>query len=582
VTEPSWLFARTLVDELARCGLTDAAVAPGSRSAPLALALAEQPGIRVHVLLDERSAAFFALGIGKTQGRAAALVCTSGTAAANFHPAVIEADSSRVPLLVLTADRPPELRDTGANQTIDQTRLYGGAVRWFADPGPPRPGPEAARYWRSLAARAWAETLGRPAGPVHLNLPFDEPLVPKRLEDLPLPGREGGRPWLRAEPVGTPPTPARIESLAEAVGGARRGLLVAGWGADVHPEAADAFLAATGWVVLADPLSGLRQGPAAISTYNALLRVEEFARAQRPELVVRLGAAPTSKQLATWLDASIPQVLIDPDRGWADPARAAEQRLAVDPSALLAEVAGAVDGHGAGARDSSWRGSWTAAEAAARSTMDELLDGWEEPFEGRVARDLAAALPDGATLVAGSSMPVRDLESFARPREGLRYLGNRGASGIDGTVATTLGVAAASDGPVAALLGDLAFVHDAGSVLAAARQSRRQGRGAVLVVIDNNGGGIFSFLPQASLPRHFEGLFGTPHDLELEAVATAGGLSCQRVAKADGLAPAVEEAVAAALTVGETRVLLVGSDRTMNVERHAEVNRTVAAALGVS
>jgi len=596
---PSWAFARTLVDELARQGLTDAVIAPGSRSAPLALALAEQDGVRAHVLIDERSAAFFALGLARASGRPAAVVCTSGTAAANFHPAVLEADHGRVPLLVLTADRPPELRGTGANQTTDQTRLYGPAVRLFADPGPPRPGQAAA--WRGLAARAWAEATGMgaggAAGPVHLNLPFDEPLVPPSLDGAgAAPGRPGGAPWTAPAASTRAAGAEEVAAVAALVGGVERGLVVAGWGAGADPGALDAFTAATGWPVLADPLSDLRRGPLAVSTYDALLRVAGFAAGHRPEVVLRLGAPPTSKALVGWLTPEITQVLVDQDRAWADPGRAAELRVTADPTALLHALAerlgperkpmsrsGAGGAEGPGPGPTAWAGTWLAAEGAARRAIDVLLDGWQEPFEGRVARDLAAMLPDGATLVAGSSMPVRDLEQFARPRDGLRHLANRGLSGIDGFVATALGVAAArtgagrSDtpaGPVAALCGDLTFLHDASGVLGARRQPPEHH--VVFVVVDNDGGGIFSLLPQAGLPRHFETLFGTPHGLDLGALCDVAGLAWRRIAKAGELAPAVTEA----LVAGGTRVVLVPSERAVNAHRHREVAEAVAEAVG--
>ena len=572
----NWRLARTLVDELVRAGLTDACLAPGSRSAPLALALNEHPGVRLHVHLDERSAGFFALGAAKASGRPAVVLCTSGTAAANLHPAVVEADHAHAPLLVLTADRPPELRGTGANQTVDQLKLYGSSVRLFCEVGAPVDDPGAGSYWRSLGSRAWAAALGPPAGPVHLNLAFAEPLLPERLDDGPAPGRPDGAPWTRSSPRARLPDPDEVLELAEAVRGAPRGLLVAGWGAELDPGAVDAFTRVSGWPVLADPLSGARRGPAAVSTYDGLLRLADFAAAHRPDLVLRLGAAPTSKALTGWLDASVPQVMVDPGGGWPDPARAVGRHLSADPSALLRALAAAgATGRrpSAGAGDGAWLDDWLRAEALARRAIDELLDAGEEPFEGRVARDLVAALPDGATLVVGSSMPVRDVDAFAAPREGLRLLANRGASGIDGLVATALGVAAASDGPVAALCGDLSLLHDAGSLLGAAGRSP----GAVLVVCDNDGGGIFSFLPQARLPaRAFERLFATPHRLDLADLAAAARLRWQRLTKASELAPALR----AALARGGTEVLLVPGDRAANLARHREVTGAVAAALG--
>jgi 2-succinyl-5-enolpyruvyl-6-hydroxy-3-cyclohexene-1-carboxylate synthase len=570
-------FALTLVDELARAGVTDACLAPGSRSAPLALALAEHPGIGVHVHLDERSAAFFALGAAKRSGRPVVVVCTSGTAAANFHPAVLEADHARVPLLVLTADRPPELRGTGANQATDQLKLYGPAVRWFCEVGVPADDPAAGRYWRSLASRAFAEAAGPPAGPVHLNLAFADPLVPldpapdpgRRLAGEPAPGRPGGAPWTAAPAGVRAAADGDVAALAEAVRAEARGLLVVGWGAGLDPAAVDAFAAASGWPVLADPLSGARRGPAAVSTYDGLVRAPRFAAGHRPDLVVRVGGAPTSKALTAWLDETVPQVLVDPAGGWLDPGRSVSLRLTADPSALLAAVAARLDGRGPG----PWLGQWLAAEGLAREAIDGLLEEWTEPFEGRVARDLVAWMPDGGTLVVGSSMPVRDVDAFARPREGLRLLANRGLSGIDGFVATALGVAAAGEEPVAALCGDLTLLHDASSLLGAAGRPR----GAVLVVCDNDGGGIFSFLPQARLPAElFEPLFGTPHGLDLAALAAAARVPSRVVEKAADLVPALD----AALASGGTQLVVVRGDRAANLARHLALTEAVAAAVG--
>ncbi|HWD45450.1 MAG TPA: 2-succinyl-5-enolpyruvyl-6-hydroxy-3-cyclohexene-1-carboxylic-acid synthase [Actinomycetota bacterium] len=567
-------FALTLVDELARAGVTDACLAPGSRSAPLALALAEHPGIAVHVHLDERSAAFFALGAAKRSRRPVVALCTSGTAAANFHPAVLEADHARAPLLLLTADRPPELRGTGANQAADQLKLYGPAVRWFCEVGVPTDDPAAGRYWRSLASRAWAEATGPPAGPVHLNLAFAEPLVPPdpaaATDDRPAEGRPGGAPWTAAPRGVRAAAPEDVAALAEAVWSNPRGLLVAGWGVDLDPLAVDAFVAASGWPLLADPLAGARRGPAAISAYDGLLRAPGFAAGHRPELVVRVGAAPTSKALTAWLDPSVPQVLVDPDAGWMDPGRSASLRLVADPSALLAAVAERLAGP---APERSWLAGWLTADRLAREAIDGLLDDWAEPFEGRVARDLVAWVPDGGTLVVGSSMPVRDVDAFAAPRDGLRFVANRGLSGIDGFVATALGVAAAGDEPVAALCGDLTLLHDASSLLGAAGRPR----GVVLVVCDNDGGGIFSFLPQARLPREmFEPLFGTPHGLDLAALAAAARVPATVVEKAADLLPALD----AALAGGGTRLLVARGDRAANLARHRAVTEAVAAAVG--
>ncbi len=565
-------FARTLVDEWARAGLTTAAVAPGSRSTPMALALAADPRVRVHVFLDERSAGFFALGAAKASGRPAAVLCTSGTAAAHLHGAVLEARHARVPLLVCTADRPSELRDTGAAQTTDQVKLYGSAVRFFADLGP-EDHPAAMASWRPVAARAFSEAAGRPAGPVHLNLAFREPLVPESAEVPLVPGREDGSPWTAGLPGRLALGTEDLDWLAGVVQRAERGVLVAGWGAGCNFAVVDRFARAAGWPVLADPISGLRQpGSGTVSCYEALLRVPGFAAAHRPDLVVRLGGPLTSKGAGAWLDASVPQVLVDPDAAWLDPGRSATWRLAADPALVLDGLAGRVTN----SPNPDWLDQWVAAESIARAALDEFLDAADEPFEGRVARDLHECLPTGATLVVASSMPVRDVEAFARPRTGVRVLANRGVNGIDGFTSTVLGVAAAGGDPVVGLMGDLAFLHDAAGLTFAARS----GLSAVLVIVDNDGGGIFSFLPQATSPLvdagDFEALFGTPHGLDLVSMARSYGLPAERVERAGDIVPAVDKGLAAG---GVGVVVVATGDRTVNVERHRRAWQAVAAAL---
>src|SRR5829696_881285 len=434
-------FARTLVDEWARHGVTDACLAPGSRSAPLALALAADERIRVHVHLDERSASFFAVGVARASGRPALLLCTSGTAGANFHPAVLEAHHGRVPLVVCTADRPAELRDTGAGQTVDQVKLFGDAVRWFHDAEVPTDRDGAGVVWRALASRAVAEASGSPAGPVHLNLPFREPLVPTGDELVDAPGRSDDRPWTASAPGVRAPSVEMLDALAHLVADRPRGLVVAGWGAGVRPSTALRFAEVAGWPVLADPLSNLRV-PGTIATYDPLLRAAGFAEAHRPDVVLRIGGPPTSKPLVQWLDPSVDQVLVDPDDAWLDPQHAVSGRMVADPELLLGALADAVDVM----VDEQWVGAWNDADVSARGAVDGLIDGWDEPFEGRIARDVVGATPAGTTLVVASSMPVRDVESFAAARDDVTFHANRGVNGIDGFVSTALGVASASDG----------------------------------------------------------------------------------------------------------------------------------------
>jgi 2-succinyl-5-enolpyruvyl-6-hydroxy-3-cyclohexene-1-carboxylate synthase len=429
--------------------------------------------------------------------------------------------------------------------------------------------PGAGRYWRSVGARAVAESVGPPAGPVHLNLPFREPLMPTGGPAVDAPGRSDGAPWVRSVVGRQVPEPHDVERLVRAVTGAERGLVVAGSGPGAGAATVGAFAEAAGWPVLADTVSGLRVGRSAVSTYDALLRVPPFAQAHRPDLVVRLGAAPSGRALSGWLDDSVPQVLVDPGGAWLDPQRAAQERVVADPGALLDAIARQLPRP----EPSAWLDDWRRSEALARRAIDDLVDSWDEPFEGRVARDLVDCLPDGATLVVGSSMPVRDLESFARVRagDGLRHVGNRGASGIDGFASTVLGVAAGAAGPVASLAGDLTLLHDLGGLLGAADR----GLDATLVVLDNDGGGIFSFLPQAGMPEHFERLFGTPHGTDLVAVAAAFGLRARRVTRAIDVVPAVEEAI----TGGGVQLVVVPTDRADNVTRHAQVWDAVAGSL---
>ncbi|MDP8936745.1 MAG: thiamine pyrophosphate-dependent enzyme, partial [Actinomycetota bacterium] len=382
----------------------------------------------------------------------------------------------------------------------------------------------------------------------------------------------GGAPWVASLAHRPPPRSDDVDRLAKAILSSPRGAVVAGWGADVEPAAVERLAVAAGWPLLADPLSGVRRGRLAVSTYDALLRSPTTAARLRPDLVVRLGAAPTSKAAGTWLDPSVAQVLVDPDGAWLDPQRAVAERLVADPTLLLDAVAERLPSHG----PSEWLAEWVDAEAVARRALDRLLDSWPDPFEGRVARDLVDCLPDGATLVVGSSMPVRDVEAFARPRAGLRFLSNRGVNGIDGFVSTVLGVAAVAgstgDGPVAALCGDLTLLHDSGGLLGASRR----GVDAVFVVLDNDGGGIFSFLPQAGLdPGPFEDLFGTPQGVDLAALATVHGVAARPVATAAEVVPAV----AAAHDAGGVQLVIVRTDRADNVTRHRAAVQAVADAL---
>jgi len=560
---PSTAFATVLLDELARCGLAEAVVAPGSRSAPLALALWELDkagALRLHVRVDERSAGFLALGLAKASGRPTVVVCTSGTAAAHLHAAVIEADEAGVPLLVLTADRPPELRGIGANQTIDQLKLYGTAVRWSCEAGVPEARRGMNAYWRSLAGRAWSLAAGAGGGlpgPVHLNLPLREPLVPGLPdEDVPRltgPGREEGWPEpLAGRPAGAPwtSTPPPVAGATLDLPWAERGVVVCGDGCR-DPAALLRLAEQAGWPVLAEPSSGARSGPNALSAYPYLLASGEFLAAHRPGVIVSAGRPGLSRQQLAFLRAAGPlgarHVVIEQGPGrWADPARSAT------------DVAAAVGVTGAGRpAGGGWLASWLAADRAARQAADAVLDAPDGAVsEPRLARDVAAALPDGALLWAASSLPVRDLDLHMTPRGGLRVLANRGTSGIDGLISAATGAAlahqAAGGGPAVALLGDLAFLHDLPGLVLAPSEPRPD---LTLVVVNNDGGGIFSMLEQADLGEPFERVFGTPHGAVLARLAAGANVPYQRADTAAGLAAALATATrpAAGLRVLEVR-----------------------------
>ncbi len=566
-------FTGALVDGWVRAGVTDVVISPGSRSAPLAYAVAAEGRLARHIVLDERAAAFVAVGLGRITGRPAVVITTSGTAAANLHPAVLEAHHGFVPMIVATADRPPELRDTGAPQTIDQRRLFGAAVRWFADP--PAPVDDAGRVgeWRALGARSVAEATGAVPGPVHLNLAFAEPLVPAADSLVgPEPSEAPVDPNARAADPDAAAhlTPAALSALVDEIVAAPHGVVIAGAGHGVAPETIQRFATASGWPLIPDLLSGLGALPAAIARSEGLVRDPDFAAAHAPTLALRVGAPLTSATVIRWLErVGTDTRLIDPHGRWRVPVYGASSVIAAEAEWLLTELAARLDERRAPA--SGWAESWTAAEERAAAALDATVDSWRECSEPRAARDVVRAVPADAALVVASSMPVRDVEWFAAPRDDIRVLANRGVNGIDGFIATATGVALAASSPVVALCGDLCFLHDGGGRLAAAALAPN----LVVVVIDNGGGGIFSFLPQAAGPAGFEELFGTPPEVDLAAIARAHGFTTTTVEAPDALAGVVAEAVA----VGSPAVVIVRTDRARNVDHHAQAWAAVGRAV---
>jgi 2-succinyl-5-enolpyruvyl-6-hydroxy-3-cyclohexene-1-carboxylate synthase len=566
-TTDTYLLLRAFVDELVRCGVAGACTSPGSRSAPLVLSLVRDPRLHCWSHVDERVGGFFALGVAKATRRPAVLACTSGTAAAHYLPAVVEAHEARVPLIVLTADRPPELREVGAGQATDQLGLYGRAAKWFFDVGTHTATPERLRWIRALACRAVWTALRDPPGAVHLNVALREPLV----LDRPLPddepgggGRPGGGPWLRRP--GPPANPgAEGEALRRLLEGARRGVVVAGRDerGGARADAIAAFARAAGFPLLADPLSGARRGDAAIAHYDALLRDERFAAEHRPDLVIRVADLPTSKPLRGWLaDPGVHQVALHSEGAWQDPSAVVAESLPLDPATALS--AAIPDGPSA---DPEWLADWRGADAAAAEAIAAVLG--DELTEPAVAAALAD-LPTAATVFTASSMPVRDVETFWPVRDAPpRVLAHRGANGIDGTIAAAFGAAAAGPGPVVLHIGDVAFVHDLGALLCAPRL----GLALTIVLVDNGGGGIFDFLPVATQTDAFEEHVATPTRLDFARAAALFGLDYRAPTTLDELRRALRD-----LPGAPTATLLhVRTDRAANVALHRAVWDAVAA-----
>ena len=596
---PLYAYIGAFVDELARAGVRQVVVCPGSRSTPLALALAAHPNLHVWMHVDERSAAFFALGMAKQSREPVALVCTSGTAAANFFPAIVEAKLAHVPLLALTADRPHELRETGAPQAIDQNHLYGAHVKWFADAALPEASNEALRYIRALADRAVRTTLAVPAGPVHLNFPLREPLIPAA---QPLPpveqrdaaawyGRPDGTPYTTVTPSKLTLPGDQIERLADTLAGARHGLMFVG--PQHYPALRMPLLQLAqrlGYPVLADPLSQLRgantsEGAPVITSYDAFLRSERFVATYAPDVALRFGPMLTSKPALLYLQrySACRQIVVDGQAGWEEPSHLAAEIIAADPVDLCERLLATLDQR-ENTTEREWSQSWRQTDQVAHAALTDAINRFEQPFEGRVFTELAGLLPNGATLVVGNSMPVRDCDTFfwggwgsASGEQPIRVLGNRGANGIDGVVSTALGISAAQKalggGPTVLVIGDLSFYHDLNGLLAA----KLHGLDLTVILVNNDGGGIFSFLPQVEYPQHFEQVFGTPLGLDFSAAVGMYGGALTRLAGADWAN--FRAAVSQSLSTEGLHVLEITTERASNVEMHRDLWRTAETAL---
>lgn len=575
-TNANTALASAFVEELARCGLHRAVLSPGSRSTPLALALWRQPEIETTVIVDERSAAFFAVGAAQASGVPVAILCTSGTAAANFHPAVCEADHSALPLIVLTADRPPELRGIGAGQAIDQLKLYGSSVRWFSEIGAHTADDEGLLHFRSTACRAFAAARGEPRpGPVHLNFPWREPLAPvpddgavTATDPLALQGRDE-RPLTAVTPLDAEPSQFLLEEVAKHVDEAISGVIVAGRQLDPELREPLAHLArVAGMPILAEPTSQIRCGPHdrshVVSTYDLLLRDDRFATRVVPDLVLRFGEMPTSKPLREWLAGSgADQIVVDPLAGWNEPTRRAAALLRADPTELAAGWAARLG------EERQPPVAWLDAERSAREAIEGELSGADALTEPGLQLALGAAYADGDLIYTASSMPIRDQEAFLPAGDtDATFLCNRGTNGIDGLISSGIGAAHATGRPTTIVTGDLGLLHDLGG-LAALRDVSTPVR---IVVIDNDGGGIFHFLPQeqALAGEEFEALLGTPRGVSVAKAADLFDLPHRRL---ESLAE-LPEALAAGTGLIELKV-----NRQTNVDLHRRLAERVSETI---
>ena len=555
-------FCATLVDEWLHCGVRHAVVSPGSRSTPIALEIANRQEIEMHIFHDERSAAFAALGIAKASGVPAILVCSSGTAAVEFHPAVVEAHHSETPILICTADRPAELQGVGAPQTIDQQNLYGVAIRKFVNAEVAND--SESHTWRHIARDLFATSLGDVQGPVHLNLRFREPLMGFATN---LPPRDANDAVITKKVA--LPSSRSLRKLNKALE-SENGLIIAG-PENYRVESILRLAENLGWPIVADPRSGTRvPNKLVVAGADAILRDEDFSKRLRPDVVLRFGTLPASKVVNSWLSGSgANQVVITTTPSLTDPDRQCSLHIVSDIDELCAGLVSVHSKESIRNRSLSWLDKWIAAEDSAQKAINAALADEPGLTEPGVARAIYALVPEASHLVVSSSMPIRDVEWFGAPRNGLRVHANRGANGIDGVVSTAVGVALATRQPTTLLIGDIALLHDVnGLINLASRKIDLR-----IVVIDNNGGGIFSFLPQAQTldEAKFEKIFGTPHDANIKMLAQAHQINTHELTNISDLAEVLSQR-------GPWLARIV-TDRQENVKVHERINQMVASNL---
>jgi 2-succinyl-5-enolpyruvyl-6-hydroxy-3-cyclohexene-1-carboxylate synthase len=556
-------YLTTFIEELAGNGVDEVVISPGSRSTPLALLFAHHPKINVYINVDERSAAFFALGIAKTKRKPVALLCTSGTAAANYYPAIIEAKYSKVPLIVLTADRPHELREVGAPQAIDQLNLYGKHVKWSVDMALPESSPSLLRYARSAAVRGIGIAAGNPKGPVHFNFPFREPLIPNLTDDLFSKSDDDSKSMQKDVKHGKKELPLPlIASLQDVLSKKQKGLIVCG--PNLSPEAISEIVTFSdqwGFPIIADSLSQLRSGDHdqkhVIDTYDTFLRIEEVKAELQPDIIIRFGAMPVSKALTLYMKDlhEKDHWIVTPDEDWIDPNAQVTEMIYCDERAFCqAFLNGGVN------RDSNWLEKWKLINEQTKKHMETPED---ELDEGNAVRYFLQTLPNNASVFVSNSMPIRDVDTyFHNNQQQISIMANRGVNGIDGVVSTALGMSTATK-PSYLIIGDLAFFHDLNGLLV----GKKYNLDLTIFVLNNNGGGIFSYLPQSSEETYFELLFGTPMDLDFAHAANLYGAKYSKVTSMDELQICLEEG----RQVAGLKIVEVMTDRDVNAANHRKM-----------
>ncbi|KMJ57710.1 2-succinyl-5-enolpyruvyl-6-hydroxy-3-cyclohexene-1-carboxylate synthase [Bacillus sp. LL01] len=572
-------YLAAFVDELVKSGLENVVISPGSRSTPIALLMAEHPDLHVTVLIDERSAAFYALGLAKTSNKPVAILCTSGTAATNYYPAIVEAYQSRLPLIVLTADRPHELRDVGAPQAIDQLKMYGDYVKWFVEMSIPQDTPAMVRYARTMAARAAGASLSAPGGPVHLNFPLREPLIPDLdAVDLWTKYKKNNESIVEVNVGEYAISYEKASYFAKLLSEREKGVIVCG---EIPQSKTSAFTdaitklsEALQYPIFADPLSGLRTGSHSKNTivegYDAFLRPDEVKEALQPEVIIRFGAMPVSKFLMQYISKSSHaiQIIVDGDGGWRDPTLEATYMVHAEETRFCEEVAKQLEPRAT----CEWLDLIKSLNDKTKMALS--VGQVDSMFEGRIITELQALLPDKSAIFVGNSMPIRDVDTFLHSNDKkLAVLANRGANGIDGVVSTALAASNAYKNLVL-VIGDLSFYHDMNGLLAAKLEKLN----VTIVLVNNNGGGIFSFLPQSKVEKHFETLFGTPTHMDYEhAVRLYDGKYTPAPNWHDFRAAVVDS-----LNRGGLKVIEVPTNRKENEELHRELWKNVSQEMILS